>query len=47
MRTRFIACITAGFGSFTLAFEAISAESPGPDFQLYRVIPEPLLPLVK
>jgi hypothetical protein len=47
MRSRFIIGVIAAFGSFTLAFEAIGAESRGPDFQLYRVVPEPVLPLVK
>jgi tetratricopeptide (TPR) repeat protein len=32
MHTKFIIGVVAGFGSFTLAFEAIGAESPGPDF---------------
>jgi len=32
MHTRFIARVIASLGSFALAFEAIGAESPGPDF---------------
>ena len=32
MHTRFIVGVIAALGSFTLAFEAIGAESPGPDF---------------
>jgi hypothetical protein len=32
MHTRFIIGVIAGVGSLTLAFEAIGAESPGPDF---------------
>ena len=32
MHTRFLVGVIAGLGSLTLAFEAIGAESPGPDF---------------